>query len=58
MGEKGEGSGGKGEGTGNVVPPLSTPSYEARHGISNNVVYVTSKASDQPGAFASSLNIL
>ena len=39
--------------------------YESRHEISNNVVYATSEASDQPAhtrslirAFASRLNIL
>ena len=44
---------------------LSNSTYEPRHEISNNVVCVTSKASDQPAhtrslirAFASRLNIL
>ena len=44
---------------------LPPPAYEPRHEIFNNVVYATSKASDQPAhtrslirAFASRLNIL
>ena len=43
---------------------LTTPTFEQRHEISNNVVCATSKGSDQPAhtrslirAFASHLNI-
>ena len=46
-------------------PVLEISIYEPRHEISNNVVFVTSKASDQPAhtgslirAFTSPLNIL
>ena len=52
-------------GSDHIIKIATTPIYEPRHEISNNVVCVISKGSDQPAhtrslirAFANCLNIL